>query len=170
MQMPWVLSLALLVACVGVAWGEEKPTPEETVRSYLASLKDAKPEVTFDLVSKAMRQNKSREEWVKEQRAFMAFADVKIFDYDVQPAKIEGETAKVPNVLESQDRFVNQIGLTEYELYTLVKEEGRWKIDSQIIVEPPDMPKWFPKMEKGKQAAKPGDKPAEKPAEKPPAH
>ena len=85
-----------------------------------------------------------REVWVKEQKSGMAFADVKIFDFTVYPGKIEGDVAHVPDILSSQDRFVNQLGLTEYELYTLVKENGVWKVDQQIIVEPPDVPKWFP--------------------------
>ena len=58
--------------------------------------------------------------------------------------KTQGDKAEVPNVLSSQDRFVNQLGLTEHELYTLVKEGGAWKVDAQMIVEPPDIPKWFP--------------------------
>jgi hypothetical protein len=58
---------------------------------------------------------------------------------------VDGNTAQVPNVLESQDRFVNTLGLTEYELYTLVREDGGWKVDSQILVEPAEQPKWFPK-------------------------
>jgi len=41
--------------------------------------------------------------WVKEQKAGMAFADVKIFDFDVYPGKIDGEVARVPNVLSSQE-------------------------------------------------------------------
>jgi len=82
---------------------------------------------------------------VKEQKTGMAFADVKIFEFHVHPGKVEGSTAHVPNVLSSQDRFVNQLGLTEYELYTLLKEDGVWKIDSQVIVEPKDVSKWFPK-------------------------
>ena len=28
--------------------------------------------------------------------------------------------------------------------YTLVREDGAWKVDSQIIVAPADIPKWFP--------------------------
>ena len=68
----------------------------------------------------------------------MGFADVKIFDFTVYPGKVEGEKAQVPNILESQDRFVNTLGLTEYELYTLVREDGAWKVDAQILVEPSD--------------------------------
>jgi hypothetical protein len=82
----------------------------------------------------------------------MAFADVKIFEFDVHPGKVEGETAYVPNVLSSQDRFVNQLGLTEYELYTLVREDGVWKVDRQLIVEPGDIPKWFPSKSAGEGA------------------
>ena len=91
-----------------------------------------------------MRQGKDREVWVKEQKTGMSFADVKIFDFKVYPGKVEGDVAHVPDVLSSQDRFVNQLGLTEYELYTLVKENGVWKVDQQVIVEPGDLAKWFP--------------------------
>jgi hypothetical protein len=119
-------------------------SPEDTVRRYLGAVKASRFEEVFDLISKAMKQGKDREVWVKEQRAMMAFADVKIFDFQVGTAKLEGETARVPNVLSSQDRFVNQIGLTEYELYTLVKERGAWKVDAQILLEQAELPKWFP--------------------------
>jgi hypothetical protein len=119
-------------------------SPEETVRQYLGALKAGNFDRVYDLVSKAMRQGKDREVWVKEQKTGMAFADVKIFDFQVYPGKVEGDVANVPNVLSSQDRFVNQLGLTEYELYTLVKEDGSWKVDRQLIVEPGDVSKWFP--------------------------
>jgi hypothetical protein len=148
------------VLCAGLlpaphARADAPLTPEETVRRYLMGLKEGKFDQVYDLVSRAMRQNKDREVWVKEQQAGMAFADVKIFDIHVYPGKIEGEKAFVPNVLQSQDRFVNQLGLTEYELYTLVKEDGAWKVDQQVLVEPPDIPKWFPKKEAAAPAASP---------------
>jgi len=74
---------------------------------------------------------------------------VKIFDFHVYPGKLEGEKAYVPNVLNSQDKFLNQLGVVEHELYTLVKEEGRWKINQQQIVENTDLAKWFPKDAQG---------------------
>ena len=124
-------------------------SPEETVRHYLQDVKDGNFDDAYELVSKAMRRGKDKEVWAKEQKAGMAFAEVKVFEFHVQPARVDGDTARVPNVLSSQDRFVNQLGLTEYELYTLVKEDGRWKVDQQTIVEPPDVPKWFPEARKG---------------------
>ncbi len=163
----WAAVAALAVAgcrscAVGTAPGEKPPaagapaaqgalSPEETVRRYLAALKAGNFGQAYDLISKAMQQGKEREVWVKEQKTGMAFADVKIFDFEVYPGKIDGDVAHVPDVLSSQDRFVNQLGLTEYELYTLVKENGAWKVDQQLIVEPGDVAKWFPQ----KHAAEP---------------
>jgi len=141
--------LAVLVLLAGFVGAVEPRSPEDTVRRYLAALKANDFEAAWDVISKAMKQGKEREVWVKEQKAGMAFADVKIFDFDVYPGKVEGDVAHVPNVLSSQDRFVNQLGLTEYELYTLVREDGAWKVDQQIIVEPSDVPKWFPKRDAG---------------------
>jgi len=140
--MRWLV-LAVVLAFVP-AFAAETLSPEDTVKRYLGALKAGNFDQAYDLVSKAMRQGKDREVWVKEQKTGMSFADVKIFDFDVYPGKIEGDVAHVPNVLSSQDRFVNQLGLTEYELYTLVKEDGTWRVDMQVIVEPGDVTKWFP--------------------------
>jgi hypothetical protein len=138
-------ALAVLLVARAAGAGTTALSPEETVRRYLQALKDGRFEVAYDLISKDMKQGKDREVWVKEQKTGMAFADVKIFEFEVHTGKVEGTTAYVPNVLSSQDRFVNQLGLTEYELYTLLKEDGAWKVDRQVIVEPGDVPKWFPK-------------------------
>jgi hypothetical protein len=139
--------LLLLAAVVSVtnARAADAPAPEAVLRAYLAAVKEQRFADAYQHVSEAMRQGKDKDAWVKEQESLMAFADVKIFSFTVYPATIEGDTARVPNVLESQDKFVNTLGLTEHEVYTLVREDGRWKVDRQILVEPPDVPKWFPK-------------------------
>jgi hypothetical protein len=131
-------------------------TPEETVRRYLQAVKEAKFDAAYELISHAMKQGKDRATWVKEQADGMAWADVKVFSFEVGSAKVDGQKAYVPDVLSSQDKFVNQLGLTEYELYTLVKEDGAWKVDEQVIVEPADIPKWFPQARKGAAAPAPG--------------
>lgn len=146
------LPLCLLVLTVvlqgAVTWAADPPSaPDATLRRYLGALKDGRLPEAYDLVSKAMRNGKSREDWVKEYGEVGSLADVKIFGFEVGAPKIEGDKAFVPNVLKSQDKFINQMGLTEYELYTLVKEDGQWRVDQQLLVEPPDMPKWFPKVQ-----------------------
>lgn len=139
------VALAALVA-VGVAHAAEPGSPEDVLTRYVAALKGEKFEDAYPLVSKAMRQGKDRDAYVKESKALMAFADVKIFSFQVGKGKIDGDKAQVPNILESQDRFANTLGLTEYELYTLVKEDGAWKVDSQLLLEPAQVGEWFPEL------------------------
>lgn len=142
------LTIAVLVLLSG-AWlatpSAAAPTPEETVKAYLAAMKDQKFDEAYKQISKGMTANKDAEAWGKEQKYIFQTGEVKIFKFEVYAGKIEGETAKVPNILSSQDKFLNQLGADEYELYTLVKEGGEWKIDQQEIVEKSEQSKWFTK-------------------------
>lgn len=141
-----LIALMTLVVCSTSAGAvAADPTPEETVKEYLAAVKGGDFNAAYPLVTRDMAQNKSKDDWVKEQQWVMQMAEVKIFEFHVYPGKIEGDKAYVPNVLNSQDKFLNQLGVVEHELYTLVKEDGRWKINQQQIVENTDLAKWFPK-------------------------
>jgi len=139
------LFAAVLLLTVAVAAYAADPTPEETVKEYLTAVKGGDFATAYPLVTRDMAQNKSKDDWVKEQQWMMQMAEVKIFEFKIFPGKVEGEKALVPDVLSSQDKFLNQLGVTEYELYTLLKEDGRWKINQQQIVEPTEVGKWFPK-------------------------
>lgn len=143
-----LLVVFALLVTTSVRAAEAPRSPEETLRQYLGALKDAKIGTAYDYASKAMRNGKARDQWVKEYAEVGSLAEVKIFGFEVGAAKVEGEKALVPNILKSQDKFINQMGLTEYELYTLVKEEGQWRVDQQVLIEPSDLPKWFPKLPK----------------------
>jgi hypothetical protein len=136
--------LALLLASAPLH-AADTATPEQTVKEYLTAFKAGDFNKAYPLVTRAMAQNKSKDDWVKEQQWMMQMAEVKIFEFQVYPGKTEGATAYVPNVLSSQDKFLNQLGVVEHELYTLLKEDGRWKINQQQIVERSDLAKWFPK-------------------------
>jgi hypothetical protein len=133
-----------IVVAAAAALATGGSSPEDVLRAYLGALKRGDYATAYDQVSKAMRGGKDKDAWVAQTKSFMSFADVKIFDFKIQPGKIEGDKAEVPNRLESQDRFANTLGLTEYELYTLVKENGHWKVDSQLLLEPDQVRKWFP--------------------------
>ena len=147
------LAFSLYVAAVLAApAGAADPTAEDTVRDYLQALQDQNFSKTYELVSKGMRtdrnsgQVKSKEAWVRESQYIFQFSEVKIFDFQIFPGKVEAEKAYVPNILSSQDKFLNQLGAEEYELYTLVREDGRWKIDQQqVVIEAAELAKWFPK-------------------------
>ena len=139
----WIVLLTLLTVSAGAFAAD--PTPEETVKAYLTAVKGNDFNTAYPLVTREMAQGKSKEDWVKEQQWVMQMAEVKIFEFNVYPGKVEGDKAYVPNVLNSQDKFLNQLGVVEHELYTLVREDGRWKINQQQIVENTDQTKWFPK-------------------------
>jgi len=119
-------------------------TPEGTVQAYLGALQAGKFELVYPLVSNGMKRGKDQEQWVREQRLIMQIAEVKIFGFQVFPGKSTGGRAYVPNLLSSQDKFLNQLGVEEHELYTLIREDGGWKIDQQQIIERSDLGEWFP--------------------------
>lgn len=140
----YLVVAALVLTGAARAVHAEGLSPEETVTRYLTALKAGKFADAYDCVSKDMAQNKSRDDWAKEQQWMMQASEAKIFEFKVYPGKIEGDQARVPNILSSQDKFLNQLGVEEQELYTLIREDGRWKINQQQIVEKADIPKWFP--------------------------
>jgi len=146
-----VLAVLLLGAGFASAAAEEAP-PEEVLKRYLTAIQAQKFDQAYDLVSKAMKtdrktnQVKTKDVWVKESQYIFSFSEAKIFDFQVGKAKVEGTKALVPNLLSSQDKFLNQLGVEEYELYTLVREDGAWKVDQQQeVIESAEIAKWFPK-------------------------
>ena len=138
--------LTVLVFGVGSAAvaADAERSPEDTVKGYLKAMQDQKFPDAYDYVSSTLRGGKGREEWAKEQQYIVQVGEVKIFGYKVYKAEIVGDTAKVPNILKSQDKYLNQLGLDEHEVYTLVKEDGAWKIDQQMLVEGADKSEYFP--------------------------
>jgi hypothetical protein len=146
------------LAFAAVVWAAapaETATPEDVLKRYLAAMQAQKFDDAYDVVSKAMKtdrrtgQVKSKDVWVKESQYIYSFSEAKIFDFQIGKANIEGDKALVPNLLSSQDKFLNQLGVEEYELYTLVKENGAWKVDSQQeVIEQDEIDKWFPKKNK----------------------
>jgi hypothetical protein len=146
-----MVGVVLLVACAarGAAAQTDKtpaaaPSPEQVVSRYLEALKTGNFAAAYDQISKEMAQNKDRDAWAKEQQWTMQMSDAKIFSYKIYPGKVEGNVARVPNVLSSQDKFLNQLGVGEHELYTLIREDGRWKINQQVLLDKADQAKWFP--------------------------
>ena len=138
-----VVGLAL-VATSGSALAE-KPgrSPEDTVKAYLSALQGHRFPEAYDYVSKALRGDKPREVWAKEQQYIIQFSEFKLLEFKVFPAVMVGDKARVPNLLKSQDKFLNQLGLDEHELYDLVIEEGQWRIDQQTLVQGLEKAEYF---------------------------
>jgi hypothetical protein len=139
--------LFLVVAVLAIPHRAEAQTrtADDTVRGYLKAMQDHKFSEAYDYVSSNLRAGKSREEWAKEQQYIVEVGEVKIFEFKVYPAELMGQDkARVPNILKSQDKYLNQLGLDEYELYDLIKEEGQWRVDQQTLVEGGEREEYFP--------------------------
>ena len=136
------LAVVLLAACSSRA----PQTPEEVVKAYLTAWKNHDYYTAYPLLTPYMQQDLSREAWSTQQDAITKVADVQIFSFEVFPARIDGDKAVVPNLLKSKDKYINQLGKNEYELYTVLrsKDDGKWRIDKQELVESDGVAKWFP--------------------------
>lgn len=118
-------------------------SPEETLIQFLSAMQNQEFEIAYDLASKAMKGGRSKAEWSARKRELFQMAEAKIFDFALYPASVQGDVAIVPSVTTSQDKFLNQLGVEERELYFLVKEEGAWKVDRQKLVDNSESAKWF---------------------------
>jgi hypothetical protein len=120
-------------------------TPDKVVAGYLKAMQEQRFSDAYQFVSSTLRAGKSVEEWAKEQQYVMQMGEVKIIEFKVYPAIIGADgIARVPNILKSQDKFLNQLGLDEHELYELIKENGAWRIDQQTLAEGADRDTYFP--------------------------
>lgn len=119
-------------------------SPEDSVRQYLKALQENRFSDAYQYVSASMQRGQNQEEWAKEQQYIAQMGEVKIFGFQVFDAIMVDGKARVPNILKSQDKYLNQLGLDEHEVYDLVKEEGSWKIDQQTLVEGSERREFFP--------------------------
>jgi hypothetical protein len=136
---------ALLSTLLSSGVAQAELTPDETVKKYLEAMQGQRFTEAYDCVSTGLRGGKDREAWSKEQQYIVQMGEVKIFGFKVFKPVMVGDKAKVPNILKSQDKFLNQLGLDEYEVYELIKEDGAWRIDQQTLVEGPEKDEYFPK-------------------------
>lgn len=137
-----LLLAAAIVLSGTFTWAET--SPEDTVRQYLKALQDNRFADAYSYVSSSMSRGMGSEEWAKEQQYIVQMGEVKIFGFKVFDAVMVDGKAKVPNILKSQDKYLNQLGLDEHEVYELIKEDGRWKIDQQTLVEGAERREFFP--------------------------
>ncbi len=153
------MSKVILIWCffvIGSSVLKAESCPEDgddrsaAVRNYLIAMQEHRFEDAFDFVTESMTDRKSREDWASLQRMFYQGGGVVIYSIDERIAHLSrgelncDETAIVPNVLKSKDNFNNQ-GLTEFELYEVVKHKEKWLVDSQeTLFDQGDVDIWFP--------------------------
>lgn len=146
--------IAALVAGTGTARAADcadDPGPRSAVVNYLTAMKDKRFEDAYDHVTTTMTDARPRDEWAGLQRKMFELGGVSLGDPDVRaaqrPAAADGScppTAKVPNVLRAQDVLNNQ-GSVEFEVYTVVLQDGTWRVDAQeTLFDDAAIKTWFP--------------------------
>lgn len=156
MRMTDGLIAAALLAVTGGVVAEEPacvrdPAPREAVVGYITAMKEHRFEDAHAFVTATMTDGRPVAEWAALQKRMFELGGVEIGAVDVRAGKREladGSTcaprARVPNVLHAGDVLNNQ-GSTEFEVYTVVEEGGRWRIDSQeTLFDEPAIRQWFP--------------------------
>lgn len=146
---------ALLVCTVAVGATASEPCPngaaaQAAVERYLSAMQNHQFEAAYDTVTSRMTDGKERGPWAALQKMFYEGGEVNIFGIDIRPALATAEDpecaneAMVPNVLQSRDKFNNQ-GITEFEVYTVVQDEGEWRVDQQeTLFDQADVDRYFP--------------------------
>lgn len=125
--------------------------PRLAVENYVRSMKENRFEDAYDVVTVSMTDGAERDDWAGGQRRMFEVGEVEIGELDVRSphranknAFFCEDRAQVPNVLRAKDRFNNQ-GSKEFEVYTVIKDGGTWKVDGQeTLFEEPEIRKWFP--------------------------
>ena len=123
---------------------------QAAVSRYLTAMQNHQFDAAYDDVTAAMTDGQGRGEWAAVQKLFYEGGAVNIFGIDIRAAQaVAGDAAcasraVVPNVLKSRDKFNNQ-GITEFEIYTVVQDDGMWRIDAQeTLFEQADVDRHFP--------------------------
>ena len=148
-----VLSMVYLPLITGQVFADQcvdGSGPEAAVAAYVQGMKDYQFESAYDFLTENMTDGQSREDWSELQLKFIVGGEVVIKKVDVRPAHGTATdtacetSAIVPHVLRAKDKFNNQ-GSTEFELYTVIKQGERWKIDTQeSLFDDKHIKQWFP--------------------------
>jgi hypothetical protein len=128
--------------------------PESAVQGYAEAMKSKNFEAAYDFVTDTMTDGRPREEWAALQKKMFEFGGVSIGEIDVRKGVPDHApdggcpvSAKVPNVLNAVDVLNNQ-GSTEFEVYTVLLKDGKWRIDSQeTLFDEAKIREWFPEDE-----------------------
>ena len=146
-----IVMSACLTATVGPVRAESCTYNDamKPVMDYVAAMKEYRFPDAYEALTDNMTDSLPREQWAAGQQRLFDLGQVVIGEIDVRwPQHLNRRSCKsralVPNVLSAKDRFNNQ-GSVEFEIYTVINDGDRWKIDSQeTLIDEKDVRRWFP--------------------------
>ena len=137
-----IISIAalLFMGMIQVAWSggvdyREGNTPEDVVLNYFTALQNGDFSKAYDFVSDKMRDNRTREAYIKDWKNVMTSGQVEILEFGITSSKIDGNNATVEAWNVSSDVF-NVLGIKENEIDRLILIDGDWKInETEVLIE-----------------------------------
>ena len=121
-----LLTLIFATATGAVEQPERQEIPSTVVRAYLQALRDGNYDQTYEYLSSRFRNGMSREEWVGHLRRQAITPRSKVLFMRVNPAIVLGEEATVVASFRLETPAGRKVSR---ETYTLIKEQGHWRID-----------------------------------------
>jgi len=132
----WLLSVLLTflfaTATGAVEQPERQEIPSTVVRAYLQALRDGNYDQTYEYLSTRFRNGMSREEWIGQLRRQAIMPRSKVLFLRVNPAIVRGEEATVVASFRLETPAGRKVGR---ETYTLIKEQGHWRIDGIKVID-----------------------------------
>ena len=111
-----------------------RETPSTVVRAYIEALLDGRYDKTYEYLSSKQQTDISLKDWVEQLKRQGARSRSQVLFMGINPAIVRGDEATVVTNfrLETpQGRKVTR------ETYSLVREEGRWRIDGIKVFDAP---------------------------------
>lgn len=130
-------TLSILLAAAAPAAAVEKPIPPSSVvRAYLSAVRQGEFTKAYDLVTERLQEGLTRDIWAERLEGQLADRGrAKVLFMRVHPAIVKGEEATVVASFRLETPNGRKVAR---ETYTLVRENGRWRIDAIKVYEAPE--------------------------------
>ncbi|MFQ5881906.1 MAG: hypothetical protein ACE5I9_05475 [Candidatus Methylomirabilales bacterium] len=131
-----VILFSLITAALSVAVEQpgEAEVPSAVVRAYLQALLDGRYDQTYNYLSSKRQSGMSREDWVEQLKRHAAKPRSKVLFMRVNPAIVRGEQATVVTSFRLKTPEGRKVSR---ETYSLIREQGRWRIDGIKVFDAP---------------------------------
>jgi hypothetical protein len=135
---PWLATtlIAVLAAAAPAAAAEKSVPPSSVVRAYLSAVRQGEFAKAYDMVTERLQEGLSRDHWVERLENQLADRGrAKVLYMRVHPAIVKGDEATVVASFRLETPNGRKVAR---ETYSLVRENGRWRIDAIKVYEAPE--------------------------------
>jgi hypothetical protein len=133
-----VLAMVLVLCAASVSVAAEPPgrrdVPSAVVRAYLEALLDGRYPETYEYLSAKQRSDVTREDWIEQLKRRGVTSRSQVLFMRVSPAIVKGEEATVVTSFRLETPEGRKV---TRETYTLVREQGHWRIDGVRVFDAP---------------------------------